>query len=205
MKTKAQTLKSLYGRLKNSRICKSFIFTVKEWKISEKKVIQDIQSQFDNKNLIIRSSALNEDGSIKSMAGAFDSVLDVNSTKNEQLISGINFVIKSYGVNCNSENEILIQSIVSDVSMSGVVFTHELNFGSPYYVINYDDISGFTDTVTSGGGEYSNRTLYIHRGKLNKIRSKRFIHLIVAIQEIEQIMNSKFLDIEFAISRSSQK
>lgn len=201
MATKAQILKSLFGKLKNARVCDSVIFTVNEWKISQKKVIQDIQSQFNNEKLIIRSSALNEDGLFASMAGAFDSVKNVNRKDNEKLISGIDHVIRSYGVNCNPENEILIQSMVPDVSMSGVVFTHELNFGSPYYVINYDDISGLTDTVTSGDGEYANRTLYIHRSALNKIRSKRFIHLIVAIQEVEQIMSSKFLDIEFAINK----
>ena len=31
----------------------------------------------------------------------------------------------------------------------GVIFTHELNTGAPYYVINYDDKSGSTDSVTS--------------------------------------------------------
>jgi phosphohistidine swiveling domain-containing protein len=200
--TKAQTLKSLYGKLKNAHICETFIFTVNEWNNSQEDIISGIQSKFTNSNLIIRSSALNEDGLNESMAGAFDSVKNINSKDNAKLISGIDHVIKSYGDNCNPDNEILIQSMVSDVSMSGVVFTHELNFGSPYYVINYDDISGLTDTVTAGDGEYANRTIYINRNALNTIRSKRFVQLIVAIQEIEQIMNSKFLDIEFAIDKN---
>ena len=115
-------------------------------------VIQKIQSELNNQTLIIRSSALNEDGLFTSMAGAFDSVKNVDSQNNKKLISGIDDVIQSYGENCNPGNEILIQSMVPDVSMSGVVFNHELNYGSPYYVINYDDISGFTDTVTAGDG-----------------------------------------------------
>ena len=200
MSTKAQTLKSLFGKLKHAKICEGFICTVDEWKSSKDRIIRDIQTQFINEILIIRSSALNEDGLYASMAGAFDSVKNINSKDTVRLISGIDHVIQSYGDNCNAGNEILIQTMVPDVSMSGVVFTHELNYGSPYYVINYDDISGLTDTVTSGDGEYANRTLYIHRGSSDDIRSKRFIHLISAIQEIEQIMNSKFLDIEFAIS-----
>ena len=77
MNTKAQTLKSLYSKLKKSMICESFIFTVNEWNSSQGEIIQGIQSQFINSNLIIRSSALNEDGLYSSMAGAFDSVKDI--------------------------------------------------------------------------------------------------------------------------------
>ena len=54
--------------------------------------------------------------------------------------------------------------------MSGVIFTQELNTGAPYYVINYDDISGLTNTVTSGEGDYANRTLYVLRGKAANLR-----------------------------------
>jgi glutamine kinase len=201
LKTKAQTLKFLYGELKNANVCDSNIFTVDKWKISKEEIISNIQRQFNNQKLIIRSSALNEDGLFASMAGAFDSVKNINNKDKAKLILGIDHVIQSYGDNCNPDNEILVQSMVQDASMSGVVFTHELNFGSPYYVINYDDISGLTDTVTAGDGEYANRTLYIHRNALNSIRSKRFNHLIVAIQEVEKIMGSKFLDIEFAIDK----
>jgi hypothetical protein len=89
--------------------------------------------------------------------------------------------------------------MVQNTSMSGVVFTHDLNTGAPYYVINYDDQSGLTDTVTSGNGEYANRTLYIHRNSVDKIRSERFTILLQAIKELELVMDSQFLDIEFAL------
>ena len=49
--------------------------------------------------------------------------------------------------------------MIENPIMSGVVFTKDLNSGAPYYVINYDDVTGKTDTVTGGGSEYSNRTL----------------------------------------------
>ena len=42
--------------------------------------------------------------------------------------------------------------MIKNVSMSGVVFTHDLNTGAPYYVINYDDRIKKTDIVTSGMG-----------------------------------------------------
>ena len=50
--------------------------------------------------MIIRSSALAEDGENVSMAGAFDSVKDIDSNDEGKLISGVNRVIKSFGENC---------------------------------------------------------------------------------------------------------
>ncbi len=96
-------------------------------------------------------------------------------------------------------DEFMVQELLLNTVMSGVVFTHDLNTGAPYYVINYDDISGLTNTVTSGGGEYANRTLYIHRGAMQALRSERFQRLMQAVQELEQIMGSQFLDVEFAL------
>ena len=83
--------------------------------------------------------------------------------------------------------------------MSGVLFSHELASGAPYYVINYDDVSGTTDSVTSGVGEYSNRTLYIRR-KGKSIRSERFKSLISAVIELEEALKTNHIDIEFAMN-----
>ena len=136
------------------------------------------------------------------MAGQFESVKDVISTDMSLVSLAINKVISSYGKNFNLNDEILVQIMVKNVSMSGVVFTHELNYGSPYFVVNYDDVSGLTDTVTSGDSEYSNRTIYIYRKGVSKIRSNRFKALIAAVKEVEDVMDDKFLDIEFAIDNS---
>ena len=92
--------------------------------------------------------------------------------------------------------------MVNNVVCSGVIFTHELNTGAPYYVVNYDDTSGSTDSVTSGSGDYSNRTLYIHRSSSEKIKSPRFSVLIDAVRELEIIIGCNFLDIEFAVDEN---
>ena len=49
--------------------------------------------------------------------------------------------------------------MIKDVNASGVIFTKNISNGAPYYIINYDDLSGKTDTVTSGVDKYSNRVL----------------------------------------------
>ena len=67
-------------------------------------------------------------------------------------------------------------------------------------MINYDDQTGSTASVTSGLGEYSNRTIYIHRNAKSALRSERFKHLLNAVIELEVFLSYEFLDIEFAIN-----
>lgn len=165
-----------------------------------------IQSHFGTDDLIVRSSAGDEDGTKSSKAGAYDSVLGVSSRDGDALFAATGRVMASYcreRQSCDGD-EVIFQKLVERPVMSGVVFTHDLNTGAPYYVINYDDVSGLTNTVTSGGGEYANRTLYIHRGATHAIRSERFQRLIAAVQELEQLMGSQFLDIEFALDENLQ-
>jgi len=176
-----------------------------------KSIKDDQENLFNNGCLLselsdtvaIRSSAADEDEQTNSSAGEYSSVLNVPSNNPEKIIKAISTVIDSYEKKrpLLLEDEIIIQEMVQDTTMSGVIFTHDLNTGAPYYVINYDDQSGLTDTVTSGGGEYANRTLYIHRNSLNKLRSERFSKLLQAVQELERVMESQFLDIEFALGK----
>ena len=49
----------------------------------------------------------------------------------------------------NSKDQILVQEFIKNPNISGVIFTRETNYNSPYYLINYDK-SGQTDIITSG-------------------------------------------------------
>ena len=91
--------------------------------------------------------------------------------------------------------------MIINTSMSGVIFTKDIENGNNYYVINYDDITGKTNTVTSGKGSYSNKILYIFKDNQNEIRSPRFKKLIGCIKQLEKITNNDNLDIEFAITK----
>ncbi|MBL7004931.1 MAG: hypothetical protein ISR69_13010 [Gammaproteobacteria bacterium] len=199
--TKARNLKRVYGSLLYFSVPNLIIFNASEFKVSENDLIIEINNSLNSELLIVRSSAADEDGESDSSAGEYESVLNIPSDSPEKITTAINAVIASYEKKRGllPEDEVIIQEMVLNTTMSGVIFTHDLNTGAPYYVINYDDQSGTTDTVTSGNGEYANRTLYIHRNSIDKLKSERFIKLLQAVQELERVMDSKFLDIEFAL------
>jgi hypothetical protein len=199
--SKSRTLLELQNKVCLFKIPSLLVFDVGSFVFSPDEVISVVKRTFSDRIIVIRSSAIDEDGGQSSRAGEYDSVLNVSSTDSEAIRAAIATVIASYEREGSRmrQDEVIVQEMVLNTSMSGVVFTHDLNTGAPYYVINYDDVSGLTNTVTSGGGEYANRTLYIHRGATQALRSERFQRLMQAIQELEQIMDSQFLDVEFAL------
>ena len=195
-KTKGQKLLYLSDKIELFKIPKTICLKCNDLYSSKEHLL-------NSELLVVRSSASDEDGQSLSSAGEYESVLNIPSNDPEKITKAINKVITSYEKKrpLLSDDEVIVQEMVQNTSMSGVIFTHDLNTGAPYYVINYDDQSGLTDTVTSGLGEYANRTLYIHRNSIDKVRSERFIKLLQAVQELEKVAESEFLDIEFALGK----
>ncbi len=201
--SKAETLSKLSPLVSKSRIMPLFFFTLEEWKDDSNLIIDKLLLQFkDDLFLIVRSSSLSEDLDNCSMAGYFESQIDVK-LNNHSIRAAINSVLESYGDKKSPRDQVLVQPMLKDVSMSGVLFTRDLTNGGPYYVINYDDTSGKTDTITSGVDSFS-RTLFVHRKYHQNLSSERFKSLIEAVVEIEGIFNSDSLDIEFAITSENE-
>ncbi len=149
--TKADTLKTLKPLLKKSKIENIFSFTTTDWKNENKKIIKKIRNDFKDK-IVTRSSAINEDTLDSSMAGCFESCLNIDSNNEEEIKKSIEKVLNSYKEK-NSEssfNQVLIQNQTKNVKMSGVIFTRSIETNSPYYIVNYDDQTGSTDSVTAG-------------------------------------------------------
>ncbi len=159
-----------------------------------KKITQNLNSEF----LVIRSSSEDEDGINISNAGKYESILNVGINDDFLIADSIKRVFDSYD-NINENSRVLVQEMIVKPEISGVTFTHELETGSPYFVINYDDISKKTDTVTGGSGINSNKSVYVFRNSFKVMRSNRFKNLLISINEIEKLLNFKYLDIEFAI------
>ena len=108
--------------------------------------LKKIKSKFKSGSTIaVRSSTLIEDGKKQSYArkGKYKTFLNVKMHKAEKCI---NTIIKGY--DNNPGNQIIIQKMAKNISMSGVCMSRNIEDGAPYYVLNYDDTSGRTDTVT---------------------------------------------------------
>ncbi len=197
--TKAESLERLKPLVRKGHIGDLVCFTHQQWETDRERVLQRIDSVFPVGKVIVRSSAIAEDGWSESAAGAFKSVANVAVTDSNALISGIEEVLESYGDRCG-DNQVLIQEMLQKVSMSGVAMTRTLALGAPYYVINYDNITARTDTVTSGDGQ-NVKTMFLHRGsKLPEGCPQEFLRLVEVLKELEGLVGHDSLDVEFAFT-----
>lgn len=200
--TKAETLQRLSAVLKHSKILRQITVTQENWNINSKEIVRQIINEFSGSKLIVRSSAIAEDGFESAHAGVYDSVLNVGCNPTD-IIESVNDVFASY-CEFNSINQVLIQPMLEDVWISGVVFTRAIDTGAPYLTINYDDKTGLTDTVTGGTGE-SLTTLKIFKKLFDKEKLSGWLKkLLEAINEIEIRLHLDELDIEFAVNQDGE-
>ena len=173
--TKAETLIRLNKLITRFHIPHFHCFRVTDWRKQKTRILCAIEEQFTCAELIVRSSAASEDTSTTTMAGYFESIANVSRTNLSEIAQAIDNVAKSYLLAeriPQDDDQVIVQSMIKNVSISGVIFTNDLNTGAPYYVINYDDQSGKTDSVTSGAAN-SNRTLYVHKSAYKSVKSDR--------------------------------
>lgn len=195
--TKAETLELFSGISDDFTVPELIFFSHSEWKKDRESIILRIKLKFQDQLLAIRSSAFCEDSQYYSMAGVFESKLNVRPSDSE-LIKAITTVINSYSNNESDLNQIIAQQMVSNSVMSGVAMNYVLESGAPYYVISYDDKSNKTDVVTSGIGIH--KTVYIHRQVSEpSFKSKRLKIVFNLIKNIEKIISNKPVDIEFSV------
>lgn len=193
---KARTLSSLSKCISSALFCDQEIINYKTWLSNKSTLVDLIISRFNEQNLAIRSSAKIEDTATQSNAGVHTSLINIDPNS-KSISAAIDEVFVSYG-SPSEFDDVLIQPMVKNVAASGVLFTRDLDTGSPYYVINYDDFSGRTDTVT-GGGE--SKTILVHRSRRVTLKSRRFNLLLDTVEDIEAATNSSSLDIEFCIDK----
>lgn len=195
--TKAETLERLSPILQTCSVPALMYFTIADWTRDPDAIVRRIRDRFGGALLAVRSSAYHEDTAAESMAGAFRSVLRVDGSRPDSLRNGIREVVESYH-SSHPHNQVLVQAMLSQVVMSGVLMTHDLTNGAPYYILNYDDESGRTDVIT--GGTEVNKSLVVHRDTpADFIESPRVAAVLSMARELEALTGGRTpLDIEFA-------
>lgn len=197
--TKANNLANLKKIIKTAKVLDQVTFTVKEYNSNSTRIIDLLKKKkWLNLPLIIRSSSFQEDKYENSGAGQFFSALNVVGL--QDIKSSISKVINSYQNN-NNKDQVFIQKYLSNVKISGVIFTKDINNNAPYIKINYDDHSGRTDTITSGC-VIKNKVFYYHK-KCNKPIKGFKNNLLKLCSELEKIYDNDALDIEFAIDKKN--
>ncbi len=149
--TKAETLARLESEVTLSKVKPQFVFTVEDWGNAPTDIVEAITRAFSHETVVVRSSTLSEDSASDSKAGVHSSVLDVDADDAESVARAVRTVIASYGEGSPGD-QVLVQGQLIDIHLSGVLFTRDLTTLAPYYVFNYDDLTGVSDSVTSGTG-----------------------------------------------------
>lgn len=200
--SKSTVLKFLQANIKLSKIEKILDFTTKSWMENEDELLSLISKHFSNNKIIVRSSAIGEDSEENSQAGTYESILNVDPKSKNQVKNAIDKVIKSYELknNPNPDNQILVQSQTQNVITSGVIFTRAPETGSPYYIINFEDGQSTTG-VTHGS---INNVIKILRNLKPSSLPKKWQLLISAVREVESLLKSDSLDIEFGITKNNK-
>jgi len=205
LSTKAQNLDILKRlRLQKSIIPKFFKYSVEEWIGQKDKIIKILTKKLNSK-IIVRSSFILEDSEKYSMAGEFVGFSNVKNSKKD-IFASASSLIKQYKKKSKKKShylksEIIFQNMILNTKLSGVLTNFCIKDGSFYYVINYDDVSGNTDSVTSGS-KTGGRVINIFRDDTTGIRSHKLRKVIESTKEIEQKIGIKPIDLEFAIDKN---
>lgn len=193
--TKAETLGRLRGMVRHATIQDQVASTVAEWRANPSVILAQARERFSGHRLVVRSSARSEDSFQHSNAGGYDSLLNVES--GSSLEAAIEQVIASYGA-AQDDDQVLIQPMVTNITLSGVAFTRTLEHHAPWYVVNYET-NGNTQAITSGTSS-DHRTLLLRRDtESSALPEPRLAPLVAALREIEALLGYDALDVEFAL------
>ncbi len=198
--TKADNLYNLSTILRCGEVLPMVRFSVAEWQDQGMQLLDINSFNWLSRKLIVRSSGIDEDNLNQSLAGKFKSTKNVIGSKNiETAIEG---VIASFGEYKSPLNQIFVQPMIETPLASGVAFTRDPSTGGHYYVLNIDDTSGKTDTVTSGLTNHL-KTIFIDKFE-PKPDDDLVSSLIKLLRELEDLYQEDSLDVEFALSLDGQ-
>ena len=199
--SKAETLERLHPLIRGAKILDLMYFRAADWKSTSAILLNNIRNKFGPIYLAIRSSAIGEDSAANTMAGAYHTGLNIDNRNQSEVKSAIEDVIASYSGNPN--DQVLVQPMLENVAVSGVIMTHDVQRGAPFYTIEYDDESGRTDSIT-GGTNVTKGVLIFREADSSLIMSDRVRAMLGLAKELEEICGSTPLDIEFGIGHDER-
>ncbi len=178
---------------------KFIVFDVSTFEKDAEIIFNEVKKQFGKNKVAIRSSSVREDNNF-SNAGKFHSELNVKVEK-KNIFLATKKVINSYDPRIRNKEKFIIQRMITDSKMTGVVFTRDQNNGSPFITINFS-LGKKTDLITSGKQNgYIFRYLNTFEPKSNKYNFNKIHKFICKLKSTLKLNN---LDIEFAISKSGK-
>ncbi len=195
--TKARTLAQLEGKIKCANVLPMEVFTVEAWRKNPNHILDKLRKKkWAGKELIVRSSSVNEDKASSTLAGHYRSVLGVSGDRDMR--DAIETVVESFGEE-GEQNEVFIQPMLKEIALAGVAFSRDPSTGGDYIVLSYDDFSGRTDTVTAGITNLLH-TEYISYFAKNKKGLAKKVTLL--LHELQKGFGVDDIDIEFCIDKN---
>jgi len=200
-KTKAESLEALAPLLHNARVLPQVRLSVGDWLSDAAGALAAVAAApWGSGRVIVRSSSRGEDGAAKSSgAGKYDSVLGV--TGSAAVARAIDQVIDSFADDVSPDDQIFVQPMLDHVAMAGVVFSRSAG-GGPWFVLNYDDRSGLTNRVTAGVGD-NLKTFFCLKSRADACPPS-LAPVIALVTELERLLGSDAIDVEFAIGDDFQ-
>ena len=191
-------------KLENNKFFKKYIpkfFLINKIDYYKKKdyFLKLIDRTFDNQ-IIIRSSSNIEDQNNSSMAGKFNSYLNINSYDKNQIDSCIEKIFKSYSY-YKTHGSIIIQEMITNSKISGVLTTALTNGNNNYIEINYSR-GKKTNIVTSG--KKGSKNLILFKNLKIPRKYKFFYKLIALCEKLSIKFKNDSLDIEFSITNKNR-
>lgn len=206
--TKADTLLAIKDLVKKSYIEDMVIVTAGEFMHKKMEIFHKVYEHFKGDKIVVRSSPINEDNVAAVDDLHLANVLGVDSGDSDQVCDAIMSIFKSYvkgeltdeNIEEIKDEQVLIQRESKNIVLSGVVFTRDIINNRPYYMVNYD-ANRKTDFISTSRNE---RTLWIARNVSREFLDVKFLKLLMAIREIEDIFKQEeALDIGFGIDEEN--
>jgi glutamine kinase len=206
--SKAETLEQLAPIVRAARVLPLLYFPVEAWQTDPERLLDEVLSRpWGAQPLIVRSSTRQEDDPGTLMPGSYLSVAGVDGR--DALRDAVDAVIDSYRRRTDrplaeqlGEQLVLVQPLVRNAGMTGVVFTCDPNSGAPYLVVNYEE-NGDSAAVTSGSRARL-RTFYAWKANGGDGGDPRLRRLVAMARELEEVLEHSNLDIEFAFDDTGE-